>query len=131
MTPRTICMAGILAALPAVGEEIAVPSGQMVTYHDIVQDQPGPYGLTYRFRFIAPQIGRDGVGLDIETAGPDMDFLCKEYALPRLSVIGPVPAQVVISLSDRPVEFGTATPEATQYFEAYRIEDDTCIWEGF
>ncbi len=131
MILRTIGIVAFLVTLPAMGEEIPVPSGQMVTYYDIVRDQPGPFGLTYRFRFIAPQIGRDGAGLDIETAGPDMDFLCKEYALPRLSVIGPVPAQVVITLSDRPVEFGTATPEVTQFFEAYRIEDDTCIWEGF
>jgi hypothetical protein len=60
-----------------------------------------------------------------------MAHLCQSYALPRLSETGPVPAQIIISLSDRPVPFGEASPEATQFFEAYRIEGDACIWEAF
>ncbi len=42
-----------------------------------------------------------------------------------------MPAQIFISISDRPVEFGTKDPDAAQVFEAYRPEDGTCIWEGF
>jgi len=29
------------------------------------------------------------------------------------------------------VPFGTAAPEATQFFEAYSIADGTCQWEMF
>jgi len=53
------------------------------------------------------------------------------YALPRLSNIGPQPGRVVISLADRPSEFGVYDPAVIQVFEAYRSEVDTCIWEMF
>lgn len=112
-------------------ESIAVPSGQKVTYYDVIQNQPGNSGLTYRFRFLAPGISRAGLGMDIEETSTDMDFLCTNFALPRLPETGPTPSEIIISFSDRPVEFGTPSPEATQFFESYRIEDGICIWEGF
>lgn len=121
----------ILAASLAQAEQVAVPSGQEVTYVDTIQNQPGTAGLTYRFRFIAPAIARDTGTIDIEVAAPDMDHLCNAFALPRIPEGGPIPSQIIISLSDRPVEFGIPTPEATQFFEAYSIQDGLCIWEGF
>jgi hypothetical protein len=111
---------------------IEVPSGQPVTLQDVIWNQPGPAGLTARFRFIAPEIARDGGLIDFDTAAADMDHLCETYALPRVTTItGPRPAQVVISLSDIPVEFGVVTPEATQFFEAYSITEGVCEWEPF
>ena len=47
------------------------------------------------------------------------------------SHIGPQPNQVVISISDRPVDFGETDLEATQIFEAYRREGAECVWESF
>jgi hypothetical protein len=120
-----------LAAAPAAAEEaIAVPSGQAVTLVDTLQDAAGPAGLTARFRFLAPAIAAGG-GIGFDTAAADMQALCDGYALPRLAVTGPMPAQVVIVLMDRPVPFGEAAPEATQFFEAYRIEAGACVWEAF
>lgn len=110
---------------------LAVPSGQAVTYLDTIQAIPGPEGLTIRFRFLAPAISRENGSVRAEAAQKDMEWLCQNYALPRLPTTGPVPEQVVISLSDKPVEFGVSSPEATQYFEAYRVEGDTCRWEVF
>lgn len=111
---------------------IEVPSGQPITLQDVVLNAPGNHGLTARFRFIAPQIARSGGSIDFDTATADMDHLCATYALPRIATItGPRPAEVVISLSDRPVNFGEAQPEATQFFEAYVIEDETCLWDAF
>lgn len=122
----------ISAAPVAAQDLIAVPSGQPVTLQDVIHAEPGPEGLTIRFRFIAPQIAREGGTVDFDTALADMDHLCVEYALPRtLTVTGPVPEQIVISLSDVPVAFGELAPDATQFFEAYRIEDGTCMWEVF
>ncbi len=120
-----------LADLAGVDEPIPVPSGQRVVLQDVVQDAPGAYGLTYRFRFLAPAIAREGGTVDVDQAMADMQHLCEAYALPRLSSTGPAPAQVVISLSDIAVPFGETAPEATQYFEAYRIENGACIWEVF
>lgn len=117
--------------LAGVDDPIPVPSGQAVLLQDVVQDAPGPQGLTVRFRFVAPAIARAGGTVAPEDAFVDMEYLCRTYAMPRLSNTGPVPAQVVISLSDMAVPFGEPVPEATQFFEAYRIEDGTCIWEAF
>ena len=113
------------------GLRVDVPSGQEVSFLDVVLDAPGPIGLTARFRFVAPAIAKNGGTVDFETASADMVHLCQNFALPRISDIGPQPSQIVISLSDRPVPFGEAAPDATQFFEAYTIRDNACIWEAF
>lgn len=112
-------------------ELIAVPSGQKVVLLEVISNVPGPEGLTARFRFLAPAIARDGGTVDAETAAIDMDHLCQTYALPRISSLGPMPQQIVISLSDQDVPFGETRPDATQFFNAYSIEDGACVWEMF
>jgi len=114
-----------------VDEPIAVPSGQLVTLQDVIANAPGPAGLAIRFRFVAPAIARDSGSIDNDTALGDMLELCQSYALPRVLGNTPMPDQIIISLSDRPVKFGVPTPEATQFFEAYSIDGQSCIWEGF
>ena len=115
-----------LAGLASADDALAVPSGQAVSFLDMVQDHSA-YGLTYHFRFLAPQIA---AGLGFEEAATDMEALCNGFALPRLSTIGPKPAQVVIALLSEPVEFGESAPDITQYFEAYSIQDGLCMWEA-
>ena len=117
------------AVLPGDGLEVTAPSGQVVTLQDVIWNEPGPEGLTMRFRFVAPAIARDGGTVDFETASADMMALCQGFAMPRLPEVGPVPSQVIVSLSDRPVPFGEAAPDATQFFEAYSIVDGQCVWE--
>ena len=127
---RGLALAAILASAPAgAGELIAVPSGQAVTALDVVRDAPGPEGLTFRFRFVAPWIGEPGA--DFEEAAEDMQHLCDTYALKRLSDLGPRPAQVVISLADRPVPFGSNDPDVVQFFDAFSIETGRCEREDF
>jgi hypothetical protein len=109
---------------------IAVPSGQEVRWIDSITDTGGPEGLTLRFRFLAPQIGGpDPIGPEV--ALEDMAALCESFALQHLPTLGPQPAQVVISLSDRVVLFGEADDAAVQYFEAYSVADGVCNWEMF
>ncbi len=121
------------AALPTlVGDAgITAPSGLVVTFQEVVRDAPGPEGLTLRFRFIAPAIAPGAASVDFLTASADMLWLCQTYAVPRVSALGPQPAQIVISLADRDVPFGETAPEATQYFEAYSIVEGECIWDAF
>lgn len=116
---------------PGEDAAIAVPSGQVVTLQEIIWNAPGPMGLVTRFRFLAPAIARDGGTVGFAAASADMAHLCQVFALDRVVQAGPAPAQVIISLADQLVPFGEAAPEATQYFEAYRIEDGACIWEAF
>lgn len=138
MTPRALALLALLSApVPAAASAqasealIAVPSGQRVSLIEAIVGAPGPGGLTARFRFLAPEIAREAGRIGFAEAAPDMLYLCESYALPRLAEPGPEVAQVIISLSDRPVPFGQAAPEATQFFEAYRPEGGRCIWEGF
>ena len=123
----------MMAALsgPAIAQSVQVPSGQEVQFLELIAEQVGETGLTYRFRFVAPAISRAAGTVKREQVAADMDRLCAAYAVPVLMEKGVAPDQVIISVSDRPVEFGVAAPEATQYFEAYRVQDNACIWEGF
>jgi len=117
--------------LPGDGAAVAVPSGQAVTFLDVILNAPGPNGMATRFRFVAPAIARVGGSVDFDAAAEDMAHLCQNFVLPKLAELGPTPAQVIVSLSDSDVPFGEAAPEATQFFEAYTIEGNTCIWEAF
>ena len=119
-----------LVVEPGDGTPIAVPSGQEITLQDVIWNAPGPDGMALRFRFLAPGIAPGG-GVDFDTAAADMQHLCDAYALPRIADQGPHPEQVIISLSDMAVPFGEAAPEATQFFESYRIEEGVCVWEMF
>lgn len=115
--------------LPGDETLIDVPSGQPVTLLDVIWNTPGPEGLTMRFRFLAPQIAQPGGTISFDQAVEDMKALCQTYALPRLATPGPVPSQIIISLSDIPVPFGAPMPDATQFFEAFSIENGACKWE--
>ena len=118
------------SADPIADEQVSVPSGQPVTLQEVIWNEPGPAGLTVRFRFLAPEIGTGG-SIGFEAASADIQALCESYALPRIAEQGPTPAQVVISMADVPLPFGEAAPEATQFFEAFTIRDGICIWEPF
>lgn len=122
----------MLAGAPSAAEEtaISVPSGQSVTLLDTIAEEPGPEGVTIRFRFLAPEIARDTGTIGFDDAAADMAYLCESFAVPRVSESEANVARIIISLSDRPVEFGQSAPDATQFFEAYRLEDGACIWEG-
>lgn len=106
---------------------IEVPSGREVILIDVITNIRGPEGATARFRFLAPGLS-DAEG---ETAPADMQALCDTYALPRTKGTVPEPQQIVISLSAEVVPFGEAAPDVVQFFEAYRPEDDQCVWEAF
>jgi hypothetical protein len=124
-------MLGLTLGTAAYAQDsVAVPSGQLVVLSEVlIDDSPGETWL--RFRFLAPQIAREGGDIDTDTAASDMDHLCEHLVLPYLAQYTLDPSRVVISLSDRDVPFGASAPEATQFFEQYRPENTTCIWEGF
>jgi hypothetical protein len=118
----------LAVAAGAADDLLDVPSGQPVTFQEMIWDQPGG-GLIYRFRFVAPEIG--GAGREYEDVEADMVHLCETYAIPRLAQTGPQPSQIVISFAQQETEFGVADPDIIQFFEAYRIEDGICILEFF
>lgn len=131
MTEYTMVQSDEVQVIPGTDDAIAVPSGQIITLQDVIWNAPGPFGLVARFRFVAPSIARGDNAVDFATASVDMMHLCQTYALSRVADLGPVPSQIIISLASVPVPFGESAPDVTQFFEAYRVEDQTCIWEQF
>jgi predicted secreted protein len=124
----------VLAASSQDNPVVPVPSGQRVVLEDVLVDEtPGASQVEtwVRFRFVAPRIARQGGDIPFPVAADDMQALCQEFAVPYLAANNLAAARVVVSLSDRQVPFGVPTPEATRYFEAYRLDGDTCIWEQF
>ena len=108
----------------------AVPSQQPLTLSEVlIDDAPGEIWL--RFRFLAPQIARDGGSIDSTAASADMEYICNSFALPYMSSQNLAAARIVISMMDREVAFGETDPDATQFFEVYRPEEGRCIWEAF
>ena len=61
----------------------------------------------------------------------DFAWVCAELALPALAANGWAPTEVVVALSDRETDFGVLDPEATQFFEGFRIEDGACVPQAF
>lgn len=113
-----------------MAEEVAVPSGQSVTLAEVLLDSLAgePWA---RFRFVAPGISRVNGRISYDVAIIDMEALCNSYALPYLDANKTEVARIVISMSDRALEFGASDPAATQFFETYRRENDSCIWEEY
>jgi len=127
--PYVLACAGFLAFSACAAQAADVPSGQPVTLHEVLVDAVGD-DTWLRFRFIAPQIARDTGSIDYAKAEPDMAHLCATVALGYMQDLDLKGQMIVISLSDRETEFGTPDPDATQFFEAYRPVDNSCIWEG-
>ena len=126
--------AGVFTLLVGVGSALAsnllpVPSGQPVELSDVLLDT-NPGELWVRFRFVAPKIGSTAGRITYDVAVVDMEHLCETLAVPYVAQHELQPARIVISFSDRPVAFGTSEPDATQFFEAYRLDQSRCIWEG-
>ena len=122
-----------LLPLPALAETVVAPSGMDLTLQETRVERHEGLGPTsgsetwVRFRFLAPQIAETGY------AGVESDFLplCEHFALPRLAALGTSADVVILSIEDRPVEFGVMDPEAVQVFESFRAGAGRCEWELF
>lgn len=125
-----ICLSCVNPASAKSENLLPVPSGQPVHLTDVLLDN-SPGELWVRFRFIAPKIGSTVGRIGYDVASVDMAHLCQTLAVAYVAKYDLEPARVVISLSDRPIEFGRSAADATQFFEAYRLEQSQCIWEGF
>ena len=125
MTPRIRQIAAALIAIasPAFADQPAVPSGYAHELLDAIFEEEANL---WRFRFVSPGLRAD----DFEKVAADFLHLCEVDILPSLIASGQSASQIVISIADREVPFGEMDPEAVQFFEAFRVENETCIWEG-
>ena len=106
-----------------------MPSGQSVTLHEVLVDTVSGENWL-RFRFIAPSINKDVGGLAYDSAFEDIEHLCTEIAVPYIAEYDLKSDLVVVSIADQKNEFGETNPETTQFFEAFRVKNNICIWEA-
>ena len=113
--------------LDAPAAKVSVPSGLKLLRQEVLEETQPDGTLWLRLRYVAPEMTRDnrpGMQADFET-------LCESEALTYEPVTRVPAAQAVISIATAPVKFGTTAPDIPQFFEAFRLEDGTCIWEAF
>ena len=120
------CLAGVMA-LP-LRAELALPSGlEALLLEGFVEIQPD--GARWaRFRYVMPGLA---AGAAYDSVQMDFVTLCDAQALPLLASEGEDVSQVVVSLMDKPLEFGQSDPGTIQFFEMFTIRDNRCIWEEF
>lgn len=108
--------------------QTALPSGfNAELLEGFVEVQPD--GARWaRFRYVMPALADDAV---YDKVQGDFAVLCDGTAVPMLDAAGEEVSQVVVSLMDKPLEFGQSDPGTVQYFEVFTIREGRCIWEEF
>lgn len=110
---------------------VLLPSGLVVSLQETRLEPVGaPTHVvrTVRLRYVSPQLEEDAFAFDrIEG---DFAELCASFGLKTRARSAPQAEQVIISIASQPTAFGESAPKVVQYFDAFRVESDTCIWEG-
>jgi hypothetical protein len=108
--------------------EVELPSGLEVSLLEgFVEVQPD--GARWaRFRYVMPALSE---AADFDRVQQDFVALCDAQALPMLDAAGEEVALIVVSLMDKPLEFGQSDQGTVQYFESFAIREGRCIWEEF
>jgi hypothetical protein len=113
-------------ALP-VQAEIMVPSGQPLTLYSFeVIPQSDTHNLLF-IGLLARQL--DTHGYDV--AANDMDALCRDVALPEVSLQGDqgvLISEISIRIADKPLGYGEVDPEVAQFMGFYEIISGECVW---
>ena len=124
--PMAVAIATALAASAQIA--VTVPSGQPVT---LLEKRVDLENDIVRLRFVAPDLANPLARPSFEALSADLEVLCSEFGLKTLLKDAPVPAQIVVSLSAMPLEFGVTDTEIEQVFEAFSVQHDTCMLEMF
>ncbi len=115
-----------LLPVPALSEGIPLPSGGAAELQESFwQDDAEMDGDWLRLRFVSPVLG------SWEVAAADLEYLCEMVALPLLTESGRSADVIMVSLADRPSEFGQSDPDLVQFIEAFRPGDGVCTLEGY
>mgnify|MGYP000265076259 CR=1 FL=1 len=120
-----ICGFATSTALADTDQYIPVPSGQSLSFIEFLSENDGK---VVRFRFLTPEIGETYAYMDV---APDFQAVCDEQVMPVLDANALVPTQIVLSMSAADIPFGEDNPDVLQFFEIFRPENGTCIWEEF
>jgi hypothetical protein len=131
---RIASLSSVLAALFVAGSaafgqmSVAVPSGQAIEFFEQrVDDATG----AVRLRFLAPDLDDPLKRPSFEDITLDLEMLCREFGVKTTLEDGLENTQIVISLSSEKVEYGVINSEVEQVFEAFSVQNGTCMLEIF
>jgi hypothetical protein len=131
---RIASLSSVLAALFVAGSaafgqmSVAVPSGQAIEFFEQrVDDATG----AVRLRFLAPDLDDPLKRPSFEDITLDLEMLCREFGVKTTLEDGLENTQIVISLSSEKVEYGVINSEVEQVFEAFSVQNGTCMLEMF
>lgn len=110
-------------------KEEGIPSGFDYRLQEELSDVMPDGQRVLRLRYVAEQIGSEGGAY--EAVSDDFAVLCMRDALQRAQSASDPFAQVVVSLSSKESKFGVFDPNVIQYFEAFTVQNNTCILEAF
>lgn len=132
-TVRVLALLLMLVAPAQAADRLAVPSGQLVLpYEALWEDHlaEGSAGETWLIlRFLMPGIAKKKGKVSFADAAPDIDFLCDNVGLPLVEMTGGGVEQIIVTLMDVPIPRGQTNADVTQFMNAYRVDQGTCIWE--
>ena len=113
--------------MPALAQPIPLPSGLRADLVGVRREDQRASGETWVIlRLVAPDLGDDAAA-----ALDDLDWLCRTMGLRAADRVAGQIAAVVVMLSDRPVPWGEADPDAVQYVNSYRVGQGTCAPDLF
>lgn len=116
---------GVASATAAVAQaRLSLPSGLRAELQEAIDEA----GAVLRFRYVAPDFD---AAAPLRAVAADLAHLCNADAARRAAEMGRRQARIVISLANRRSQFGVPDPDVRQVFEAFTLENGTCIWEAF
>ncbi|MFN4057313.1 MAG: DUF6497 family protein [Roseinatronobacter sp.] len=131
MLVRVVALLGALAA-PAGAEALRLPSGNDAAVLDQIWDEDMDM---IRLRYIVPKLAEPPALYlaDGERVFSDMQWLC-EQTLTDLAGAGQDLAAegwrgAIVTLLDRPLDFGQRDPSVVQVFESFVFGMDGCDWD--
>ncbi|SNT19335.1 DUF6497 family protein [Tropicimonas sediminicola] len=130
MDPRGAALAAaiLLGGQAAAAQEVSLPSGLVVSFHDRIVEVQSDGETWLTLRYISPRIGAEDGEVGYDEISADLDALCETQGRAEAAEAGAV-QQVNITLMDRAIERGTFDPEATMFIGAYLLTDMGCVWQ--
>lgn len=127
-----LAIGAALVAAPALGEDVAAPSGLIYEMQEIRFEPagvPASSAKTLRLRYVSEQLAGAGA-YDFSAIEGDFEVICQEVGAPIVSNSAPMISQIIVSLASEEVLFGETAPAVVQFFEAFHFEGEKCVPEG-
>ena len=129
---RAITYSVLVALAGQASASDTPPSGMKAELHETIFEPVGVTASTakvLRLRYVAAEVA-DKEAFGFNQIEADFVWLCTRDGLEFVTSSAPMIEQIIVSISSEIVPFGETAPNVVQYFDAFKLESQTCIWEG-